>query len=99
MKRYSDALSATKTAMELGANDSLDWGNLGDIYMSLGRLSDAESAFKQEVKLEPAGVLSAHGWENLYRIYQSLGRSTEAKAAYEQWQTARKRMPTSKTGF
>ena len=50
--RYSDAAGAFEKAVELGANNHLFWGNLGDGYRwAPGRRSDAPAAYRRASEL------------------------------------------------
>ena len=100
LDRFDEALPIIKKAIDLGVTDSMAWATLGDTCMALRKFSEAEAAFKQELKSESDEALTAHAWENLYRLYDHLGRSEEAAEALQRWKRALSATPKSiKKGF
>lgn len=58
-RRWTDAISATRKALDVNANDWRTWSNLGLAYEWLGRKSEADEAFRNEqVRLEEAETLN-----------------------------------------
>jgi serine/threonine-protein kinase len=51
--RYHDAVPAFEQAVKLGANNSLNWGNLADAYRwAPGRRADSLAAYTSAIKLQ-----------------------------------------------
>lgn len=48
-RRWSEAATMTKQALELNAADWVAWSNLGQTYLWLGRRHDADEAFRNEL--------------------------------------------------
>jgi len=60
--------------------DGVATGNLGDIYMRLGRWEEALPVTQDSLRVEPAAV----GYENLAWIQLALNRTNEARTALQQ---------------
>jgi tetratricopeptide (TPR) repeat protein len=74
-----DALHALKRATELLPDDPEAHSNLGNAWLSLGRLVDAEASYGRALAIKP-DFAEAHS--NLANALQSQGRLDEAVASY-----------------
>ena len=84
--RYADAVGAFEKAVELGANSSLTWGNLGDgLRWAPGRRGEAAAAYQRAITLIDEQLAKKPGDTDLltrkllYRV--KLGDAEAAKEA------------------
>ena len=71
---FQDALTAANKAIAINAKDSVAWDDLGTIYGAMKRYKDAESAYKQALKLGDEPKPRA----NLGALYLQQKRKAEA---------------------
>jgi tetratricopeptide (TPR) repeat protein len=74
----AEAVTHYQHAIEI-APDAMAYANLGTIYYSDGRLTEAAHAFEKAMELEPK---NAANHRNLGDLYRRVGESTKARAAY-----------------
>jgi serine/threonine-protein kinase len=83
--RYADAAAAFEKAVELGANSSLNWGNLGDAYRwAPGRRSESIAAYKRAIALlQPDLTRKPEDVDLRTRLATYLAKSGQTAAALE----------------
>ncbi len=75
-----DSLPALQKATKLLPDDAEAHYNLGDTFMKLGRLGEAEASYRRVLQINP-DVIGAH--INLGILLNELGRLNEAEASYQ----------------
>lgn len=79
--RFSEAVIANQTAVDLYPQDAETHNNLGVSLTALGQLEEAEASCKQAIALNP-DFAEAHN--NLGSLFKDQGRLTESEASYNQ---------------
>lgn len=69
-----EAIKYYKKALELSPNHPVILQNLGTVLHSLGRLDEAEEAFKEAIKIPSAPLHEAHYHYNLGMVYLQKGQ-------------------------
>lgn len=77
-KRFAEAVSLLRRALEQAPNDALAWSNLGTALVETGAVDEAIDAFRCSAELEPTRATS---WFNLGRALDDRGRVDEAHDA------------------
>ena len=75
------AQSACATALQLNPNLDIVHTALGRLYLSLGRLSESETAFKRALDIDPS---SSESFTGLGEVYSALNRPDDAEANFRQ---------------
>lgn len=78
--RIADAADQFKHATALSPDNALAWNDLGAMYTSLGRFSEAEAALKQAVKIRP----NRAALNSLASVLTNEGRYAEAIPVLQQ---------------
>ncbi|MEG4818411.1 tetratricopeptide repeat protein, partial [Microcoleus sp. K5-D4] len=78
--RYSEAIAAFETALEIDPKFHFAWYGLGNALNDLGRNSEAIAAFEKALEIDPKYVKA---WNGLGATLKDLGRYSEAIAAFE----------------
>lgn len=73
------ALRSLEKAVEIAADFTDAWCNLGNVCRDLGRYAEAHKAYNRALSLEPD---LAEAWVSLGSLHQRTGAVTEADAAY-----------------
>ena len=79
--RNLEGLNANQTAVALSPEDAQTHNNLGNTFLALGRLDEAEASYIQAIAWK-SDYLEAH--YNLGLTFQEQGRLEEAEASYAQ---------------
>lgn len=77
--RMGDTLLAIQhynRAIELGITESSVFHNLGKLYFTLGRFTEAESTLQRGLRLD---VYNLDSWTLLKEVYAKMGKSDQAK--------------------
>jgi tetratricopeptide (TPR) repeat protein/TolB-like protein/DNA-binding winged helix-turn-helix (wHTH) protein len=75
------AQAACVTALQLNPNLDIVHTSLGRLYLSLGRLSESETAFKRALEIDPS---SSESFIGLGEVYSALNRPEDAEANFRQ---------------
>jgi tetratricopeptide (TPR) repeat protein len=78
--RTEEALSATDSALQLFPDSTFIHWLRGNIFLTMGRPSDAEQEYRAAISLEPSDV----AWNSLAFLYQRQGRIPETVHALQQ---------------
>jgi tetratricopeptide (TPR) repeat protein len=73
------ALSLADQALDLDPEHSDGWLLRGNALLRLGRLGEAEAAYRRQIEVYPSNPWA---WGNLGRVLVRAGRTVEAEAAY-----------------
>src|SRR5262245_5011761 len=80
LKRFDEAESAVRKAIELSPNKPAPWSGLGSVLCHLKRYEEAEAAFRKAIEVDPG---SGWPWYNLGLMLQrDLKRYEDAEAAF-----------------
>lgn len=82
MQRTEAALAAVEQGVRLDSTAAwgMGWGTLGSLYMEVGRIADAEHAFKKVISLDSSKVDS---WIALGCFYNGTDRLAEAEQIFK----------------
>jgi len=75
------AQSACAGALQLNPNLDIVHTALGRLYLSLGRLSESETAFRRALEIDPS---SSESFAGLGEVYSALNRPEDAEASLRQ---------------
>jgi tetratricopeptide (TPR) repeat protein len=78
--RYSEALSATESALQVFPDSTFVHWLRGSIFYSMGNRTEAEQEFLTTVDMEPSEV----AWAALANLYQQEGRIPDTVHAWQQ---------------
>jgi len=85
------AIQYISAAIAINGGDSMYFNNLGEVYRSLGRSAEAESAYRKALELTPT---HADAWNNLGILMQSKADFAGAEASYRRALELRPNFPT-----
>jgi Flp pilus assembly protein TadD len=80
-KKYIEAESAYKKAIEIDEKNARPWNGLGNLYQNhLGKFAEAEAAYKKAIEIDEKFAFPWNGLGSLYFIH--VGKYSEAESAY-----------------
>ena len=91
-KRFADAESAARRAVQLQPNNAVAWDRLGVALQARGLFTtETEHAYRRAVELDPEFAVA---YAHLARVLKRLGRRDEAVPLYDRATTLAKDAPT-----
>ncbi len=75
------AQTACSTALQLNPNLDVVHAALGNLYLSVGRLADAEQSFTRALEIDTS---SSESFMGLGEVYTGLNRPTDAESSFRQ---------------